>query len=100
MEKEENERTNDKEDGEEEKKIEGEKEKNSTAKSVVEDEKEGMKCEEGILRKEANETKQDENKDEQEIKVKDVDKVDNVKIETEKTKDSERLEINTTENGQ
>ena len=100
LEKEENERTNDKEDGEEEKKIEGEKERNSTTKSVVEDEKEGMKCEEGILRKEANETKLDKNKDEQEVKVKDVDKVDNVKIETEKTKDSKRLEINTIENGQ
>ena len=66
----------------------------------MEDEKEGMKCEEGILCKEANETKQDENKDEQEVKIKDVDKVDNVKTETEKTKDSERLEINATENGQ
>ena len=100
LEKEGNERKNDKEDGEEEKKIEGEKETNSTTKSVVEDEKEGMKCEEGMLHKEANETKQDKNKDGQEVKVKDVDKVDNIKTDTEKTKDSERLEINATENRQ
>ena len=100
LEKEGNERTNDKEDGKEEKKIEGEKETNSTTKSVVEDEKEGMKCEEEILCKEENETKQDENKDEQEVKFKDDDKVDNVKTETEKTKDSKRLEINATENRQ
>ena len=74
-------------------KIEGEKETNSTTKSVVEDEKEGMKCEEGILRKEANETKQDENKDEQEVQVKDVDKVDNIKTDIEKLRTAKNWKL-------